>query len=66
MNIIPKLVDVLNILKDFRAYYSTTSMGKGLMMFDYKDRRYAVKIVEITDPNREAVKDIDNLEYIKF
>ena len=61
--IICKLCEVLNMMKGFRARHSTKNMGKGLMMFDYKDRRYAVKIVEITDPNIDAVKDIDRLEY---
>lgn len=62
--IICKLSEVLNMMKDFRAGYSSKNMGRGLMMFDYKDRRYAVKIVEITDPNIDAVKDIDRLEYL--
>ena len=62
--IICKLCEVLNMMKDFRAGYATMNMGKGLMMFDYKDRRYAVKIVEITDPSIDPVRDIDRLEYI--
>ena len=66
ITVIGKLAEVLDMIKDFRAGYSTKNMSKGLMLFDYKDRRYAIKIVEIEDPNIDAAKDIDNLDYIKF
>lgn len=64
MELIAKLHEVLNMIKDFRAGYSTKNAGDGYMMVEYKGKRYAVKIEEIKNPSENAVDDIDRLQYI--
>lgn len=64
MELIGKLHEVLNLIKDFTAGYSTRNMDKGLMLVEYKGKRYAVKVSEIKNPSENAVDDIDRLEYL--
>lgn len=64
MELIGKLHEVLNLIKDFAAGYSTRNMDKGLMLVEYKGKRYAVKVSEIKNPSANAVDDIDRLEYL--
>lgn len=64
MELIGKLHEVLNLIKDFNAGYSTRNMDKGLMMIEYKGKRYAVKVSEIKNPSENPFKDVDNLEYL--
>ena len=64
MKIIQALHQVLNMMKDFTAGYSSKNMGKGLMLVEYEGKRYALKIVEIENPSESALDDLDRLEYI--
>ena len=64
MKIIKALHQVLNLMKDFTAEYSTKNMDKGFMIVEYEGNRYALKVVEIENPSENAVDDIDRLEYI--
>ena len=64
MELIGKLHEVLNLIKDFTAGYSTRNMDKGLMLVEYKGKRYAVKVSEIKNPSENAIDDIDRLEYL--
>lgn len=64
MEVIGKLHEVLNLIKDFSAGCSTRNMDNGLMMIEYKGKRYAVKVSEIKNPSENPFKDIDNLEYL--
>ena len=64
MKIIQTLHQVLNLMKDFTAGYSTKNMGKGLMIVEYEGKRYALKVVEIQNPSERAIDDFDRLEYI--
>lgn len=62
--LICKMHAVLNIIKDFEVGYSTRNIDNGYMLIEYKGKRYAVRAVEITDPAKNAVDDVDKLEYI--
>ena len=64
MKIIKALHQVLNLMKDFTAEYSTKNMDKGRMIVEYEGKRYSRKVVEIENPSENAVDDIDRLEYI--
>ena len=64
MKIIQTLHQVLNLMKDFTAGYSTKNMDKGLMIVEYEGKRYALKVVEIENPSKRAVDDFDRLEYL--
>ena len=64
MKIIQTLHQVLNLMKDFTAGYSTKNAGDGYMLIQHKGKRYAVKITEIESPSENAVDDIDRLEYL--
>lgn len=64
MELIGKLHEVLNLIKNFSAGYSTRNMDKGLMMIEYKGKRYAVKVSEIKNPSENPFTDVDNLEYL--
>lgn len=64
MKIIQALHQVLNLMKDFTAGYSTKNMDKGLMIVEYEGKRYALKVVEIENPSKRAVDDFDRLEYL--
>ena len=64
MKIIQELHQVLNLMKDFTAGYSTKNMDKGLMIVEHEGKRYTLKIVEIENPSERAVDDFDRLEYL--
>lgn len=64
MKIIQALHQVLNLMKDFTAGYSTKNMDKGIMIVEYEGKRYALKIVEIENPSERAADDFDRLEYL--
>ena len=64
MELIIKLHEVLNMIKDFTSGYSTKNAGKGYMLIQHKDKRYAVRIVEIEHPFENPIDDIDRLEYL--
>ena len=64
MEIVAKLHEVLNMIKDFSAGYSTKNSGDGYMLIQHKGKRYAVKITEIEALSEKAVDDIDRLEYL--
>lgn len=64
MKIIQTLHQVLKLMKDFTAGYSTKNAGDGYMLIQHKGKRYAVKITEIENPSVNAVDDIDRLEYL--
>ena len=64
MEIVAKLHEVLNMIKDFSARYSTKNAGDGYMLIQHKGKRYAVKITEIEALSEKAVDDIDRLEYL--
>ena len=64
MKIIQALHQVINLMKDFTAGYSTKNMDKGLMIVEYEGKRYALKVVEIENPSKRAVDDFDRLEYL--
>ena len=61
--LIHKMHEVLNNIKNFEAAYSTESYGDGYMLIEYKGKRYAVKAVEIIDPSENIIKDIHDIKY---
>lgn len=63
MELISKLHEVLNLIKDFTVGYSTKNASDGYMLIEYKGKRYAVKIEEIKHPNQDVIKDIESLQY---
>lgn len=56
--LISKIHDVLNHIKDFNAGYSSKTICDGYMLIEYKGERYAVKAVKIDTPNEDIFKDI--------
>ena len=61
--IIPKLFEILNEVKNFTPGYSTKNMDRGYMLIEYKGKRYAVKFAEITNPSERAVDDIETTQF---
>jgi hypothetical protein len=61
--LIAKIHQVLNLVKDFKVGYSTKSIDDGYMLIEYKGKRYAVKAVEITNPSEDIVKDVERTQY---
>ena len=62
INIVNKICEILNLIKNFKAGYSTKNAGKGYMVFSYNDKQYAVKIKEI--PNDIPLEEnIESAEY---
>ena len=61
--IISKMFEVLNELKDFEAGYSTKNVDRGYMLIEYRGKRYAVKVAEITNPSDNIVEDIETTQY---
>jgi hypothetical protein len=60
--LIRKLFEAINLLKDFSAGYSSSTFHDGLMMITYKGKNYAVKIVEM-DENEDPFNAIDCVKY---
>lgn len=61
--LIHKMHEVLNNIKDFEAGYSSKTSGDGYMLIEYKGKRYAVKAVEIDTPSENVFKDIERVKY---
>lgn len=61
--LIIKLHEVLNLIKDFTVGYGNNSLRDGRMLIVYKGKRYAVRIVEFENPSDNDWKNIDNLKY---
>lgn len=48
-NVVHEIHKVLSMIKDFIPCTSSKSGNKGYMMFSYKDKQYALKIVEVDE-----------------
>lgn len=61
--LIEQMFKVLNIAKDFLAGYKGSDASMGYLMIRYKDKRYAVKIVEMDERDQEedAFEAVDNV-----
>ena len=58
-----KIHQVLNLIKDFECGYSSKSAHEGKMIIQYMDKRFVVKMEQLDNPNEDFFKDIDRLEY---
>lgn len=61
--VITALHEVLNLLKDFGAGYSTETFLDGKMVIEHKGVRYFLKIEKIGCPSEKMTKDIEKLRY---
>ena len=61
--VIRKITKILNLVKDFEAGYTTKTMKDGYMLIQHKDKKYAVKLVEITNPAEDIFDDIESTKY---
>ena len=64
--LITKVHQVLNEVKDFEVGYSTENMDKGYMLIEYKGKRYAVRAVEMIynkDSTREISDAVKHTQY---
>lgn len=64
ITVIQKIHEVLNLIKDFQTGYSSKNVSDGYMMITYKDKRYAVKLVEIENPSENPFDDLDRIQYM--
>ena len=64
MEIVARLHEVLNMIKDFSASYSIKNAGDRYMLIQHKGKRYAVKTTKIESPSKNVVDAIDRLEYL--
>lgn len=64
ITVIQKIHEVLNLIKDFQTGYSSKNASDGYMMITYKDKRYAVKLVEIENPSENPFDDLDRIQYM--
>ena len=64
-DLIEGLHKVLNMVKDFGAGYCASTAWNGYMLLKYKGKRYAVKIVEMSeaDQNIEGFEAVDNVQH---
>lgn len=64
-NLIEGLHKVLNMVKDFGAGYCASTAWSGYMLLKYKDKKYAVKIVEMSeeDQNKDGFDAIENVPF---
>lgn len=60
--LIHKLFECINMLKDFSAGYSSSTFYDGLMMITYKGTNYAVKIVEM-DEQEDPMDAVNCTQY---
>lgn len=58
-----KLHEVLNMIKDFSTGYGSDTLSDGKMLIIHKGKVYAVKIVEFENPSDDMFKNIKNLKY---
>lgn len=63
-DLIIRLHEIINLIKDFTAGYGSETLSDGKMLIEYKGKRYAVKIEEIQNPSENVFKDIQRLKYI--
>lgn len=61
--IITKLHEVLNLLKGFRAGYSTETFRDGKMIIEHEGVRYFLRVEKVECPSEHITKDIDKLKY---
>ena len=64
ITVIQKIHEVLNLIKDFQTGYSSKTVSDGYMLISYKDKRYAVKLVEIENPSENSFDDLDRIHYM--
>lgn len=64
ITVIQKIHEVLNLIKDFQTGYPSKNVSDGYMMITYKDKRYAVKLVEIENPSENPFDDLDRIQYM--
>ena len=57
MEIVARLHEILNMIKDFSASYSIKNGGYGYMLNQHKGKRYIVKITEIESLSENSVDD---------
>lgn len=64
-DLVESLHKVLNMVKDFGAGYCASTAWNGYMLLKYKDKRYAVKMVEMseTDQKIDGFDAIENVQY---
>lgn len=60
--LITKVHQVLNEVKDFEVAYSTKNMSRGYMLIKYKGKMYAVRAVEF-EPGDDLVSDAEKTQY---
>ena len=61
-DLIHKLFECINLLKDFSAGYSSSTFYDGLMMINYKGINYAVKIVKM-DEQGDPMEAVNQIQY---
>lgn len=61
--LIVALYDALNMLKGFRAGYSTETFRDGKMLIEHKGVRYFLKVEKVEYPETEMTKDIQKLRH---
>lgn len=59
--VIQRMFDVLNMVKDFEVGISSKSKNK--MIINYKDKRYVFELEEIKYPNENIFDDIERYLY---
>lgn len=64
LDLIIRIYNVLNMIKDFEVGYSSDSAPKGYMVISHKNKRYAVKIQEIENPSENAFDDVKRVRYL--
>ena len=60
-DLVVKIHQVLNLIKDFEVGYSTASDGKFLIC--YKGKRYYAKLEEIENPSEDVFDDLKRIKY---
>lgn len=62
--IISNIHKALSLIKNFRTGYVGDDACDGYMFIEYKDKRYAVKIVEMSNEDQE-VEEYEALDNVK-
>lgn len=63
LSLVQKLHNILNLVKDFEAGYSSDTAENGKMLIIYKGKRYFLKLQEVDNPSDSVFDDIDKLKY---
>ena len=66
IKLITTICNILNLCKDFVAGYSTKTVDDGYFLVKYKDKAYAVKIVEMPDSIQKLDNDFKQLDQVKY